>query len=384
MNNLKILHITPWFPNPENETEAIFIARHINSLIDYCENKVLHIKFDNKISGCNLTNVLSVETVCVKIKPLFNKWRIKEFQANQYINRYLKIYGSNFDIVNFHIAYPNCTKISDLVKKFPSLKFLITEHWTAYHNNFGLSENSKGRKRIANIFNNNVPLFVVSNALGEDIRTFSGLPEKHYKVIPNIVDSEFDYKEKKVDGNFIFSSINNWNPMKNPFVLIEAFNELKNEYENIKLILGGHGWILPEMKAFVKNLGLDNYIEFTGRLNKIKVLELLQQSHVYCQSSNYETFSVICAEALSTGTPVIATNIGGVKDFVNTSNGILVDDLESESWYQSMKYMIENYKAFNRKVFSEETKIKFSRKTIGNLYYENLQAIVADEFREIK
>jgi glycosyltransferase involved in cell wall biosynthesis len=378
MKDLRILHITPWFPNPQNPVEAVFIARHIKSLADLCENKTLHIRFDGPGRGIENDEIYGIETTRVNIRPFIDRWRVREYLAAKFVKKYLKKNRAKFDLVNFIIAYPNAVNISGLIKNFPEIGFAMTEQWSAYHNNFGLSENNKGRKRIARIFDNDVPLFVVSNALGEDIRKFSGIADRPYEVIPNIVDPMFTFRDKSLNGQFVFASINNWSPLKNPFVLIKAFQMLNREFEQTRLVLGGDGSLVPEMKALVKSCGLEGSVEFTGRLNKSGVLDVLYRSHAYCQSSNYETFSVICAEALSTGTPVIAANTGGIRDFVDGSNGALVDELEPELWYKKMKFVMENYGSFDRKSFSEQIRTRFSRENVGRLFYANLCRAVAN------
>ncbi len=368
MSKLRILHITPWFPNSTNEIDGVFIFEHIKSLKPFCLNEVIHLYFgDKRLEMTTEKEGLSVQHV--QLKPLINKWKLKEIAAHQFIKKYLAKNAINFDLIHFHIAYPNAIGIGKLKRQFPQLKFVITEHWSAYHHNFNLVKKNRGRKRIENIFSHDIPLITVSNSLKEDIERFSGVLQKNAFLLPNSIDTAlFSYQKKTKNEHVTFVSINNWNAMKNPFVLIDAFADLQKTKTSTRLILGGYGQLIPEMKARVNELNLTSVVHFTDRLTKVEVASILQAADVYVQSSNYETFSVICAEALATGTPVIATNIGGMKDFISEENGQLVNDFIPNTWTKAMLEIIENWDYFDTEKIAYEAAVKFNQQKIGSQY----------------
>ena len=280
------------------------------------------------------------------------------------------------DIINFHIAYPNAIKIGRLKEKYSKLKFVITEHWTAYHYNFNLADDSFGKKRMANMFHHNIPVITVSSALKEDIQKFSNSVDYPTHIVPNVIRTDiFEYKPKEESENFTFTSINNWNPMKNPTVLIRAFHQIALKNQHVRLILGGDGILIPKMKKLVEELGLSGKVEFIGRISKKEVAAQLQKCNVYVQSSNYETFSVICAEAIATGTPVITTKIGGVLDFIDDSKGILVSDMEIDNWVKAMEKLMHDFSIFNCSEISQKAHQMFNIEAVGKRYFEVLKAI---------
>lgn len=379
MNKLRILHITPWFPNPKNEVEGVFIAAHLKALSAHCQNTILHLKFDTNFKEQFQGEYEGMKLKRIVAKPMIDKWRVKELLAKRTLKKYLDSHVKDYDIVNFYIAYPNAVHIDYFQKRYPDIKFTISEQWSAYHENFNLPEENKGRQRIASLFHNNAPLFVVSNALGKDIQRFSGLPSLPYEVVPNIADTaNFKHSEKTTEDPFIFCSINNWSSLKNPFVLIRAFKTHINTYSNSQLILAGSGNLTDQMQALVNELNLQDKVVLTGRLTKEEVVNTLHKANVYCQSSNYETFSAICIEALATGTPVLATNIGGMKDFVNNTNGQLVDDLSPELWAKAMGNVRDRYDQFDKKSISEQISETYNAAKVGQLYAEKFKEVIAD------
>ncbi len=377
MSKLNILHITPWFPVSESEMEGIFIAEHIKALSNFCHNHVLHIAFSKSFETELNKLYMGISIDRISLKTPISKWKLKEILISRKIRSYLKKNYRKYDIINFYIAYPNAIWINKFIVDFPSVDFTITEQWSAYHNNFELKKGMSGRTRIEDIFKNNVPLFTVSSALGEDIRNFIDDNSRQYTVVPNTIEVEnFTFKEKTNRSFFRFSSINSWSKMKNPFVLIRAFYQLHKNYPNLQLVLAGNGHLLTEMKALVKALDLEKFVKMPGRIPKKDVVELLHNTHIYCQSSHYETFSVICIEALSTGTPVLANNVGGMRDFIDNRNGKLVADLEINSWYNAMEDAYLNYSKFDRNNVSILCQNKFSVNNIGELFYNKLKEVV--------
>lgn len=375
MNQLRVLHIVPWFPHEKNPIEAIFIANHITSLKDKCINKVLHIQFDEGKAPAITTDYKGIPVDRFKFEPLINKWKFKERIAKKTILNYLKKNQDQIDVVNFYIAYPNALYVNHFKRCFPKLKFCITEQWSAYRVGFNIKEGHKGRRRIEDIFKNQVPLFTVSSALAEDIAKFSGVKDLSYSILPNIIQPSFQFVQPSKKKEFIFTSINSWSDMKNPFVLIEAFKELSEKYDHIKMVLGGSGTLDAQIQERITSYNLENKISFIGRLSHDEVKNEIEKCHVYCQSSHYETFSVVCVEALAVGRPVIATNIGGMKDFINSENGSLVNGMDSSNWANSMEEMMLNYDQYDFEANSVKICERYNKESISELFYKYLKEI---------
>lgn len=376
--SFRILHITSWFNKSDDNTDAVFIKNQIESLSPFCDNHVLHLTYESSFSkfvkperSTPLTNTpFSFERYTLGV--ITNKWIEIEKRTFYFLKDYLAKNVGKYDIVNFYIAYPNAVKIAYFNKKYPDIKFTISEHWSAYRMNFNLREKSPGRKRIMQIFDHSNELFVVSEALGNDIRNFTG-KQIPFSVVPNILENNlFFYCEKEPSEFFTIASVNFWSDMKNPFVLVDAVKILNDRGEKVKLILGGEGVKFDELKEYILKSNADGFVELTGTLSRSEVAAVLARSQAYAQSSVYETFSVICMEALATGTPVIAHNVGGMKEFVNTENGFLINDLEATSWAEGIAAVKVRYSLYDRKKIAHDISEKFSDRRIGKNYFEKL------------
>jgi glycosyltransferase involved in cell wall biosynthesis len=118
-------------------------------------------------------------------------------------------------------------------------------------------------------------------------------------------------------------------------LLVKAFNRLDRSRRPAQLkIYGGLG-AFPDYARALQGLARGNpAIEFAGRFDNSRIAEILQQTDaVVVPSIWYENSPVTIAEALATGTPVLASNLGAMPELVRHNwNGLLfkagdVDDL---------------------------------------------------------
>ena len=362
---MKVLHITSWYPNTRNSKEAIFIYRQVEALstVSGVKNKVIHLSIDE--GSWQFLNEYSYGADHTIIKLPINRWFLIEFVAGFCLLLVLfRARVNQYDLINFHIAYPNLT-YWHWIKKWVRPKVVITEHWSAYHFNFNLAFPPK---RIKRIFQQDIPVITVSKALLEDIQKFSDSQFKS-AIVPNIVETDLfkpDPNIKRIKNRFFM--VAQWKLPKDPFCVLEAFNSFRKAHHDARLIIGGYGPQLVKMKQKVEDLALTDRVDFLGKMKSADIAIEMQKARAYIHSSTYETFSVVCAEAMSCGCPVIASNVGGIPEFINDSNGVLVSHQTSESFLNAMKVIVKrNYK--------DLTGNDFTARSVGKRYKTLLDEI---------
>jgi L-malate glycosyltransferase len=148
------------------------------------------------------------------------------------------------------------------------------------------------------------------------------------RVMPNIVDTDFfsPPSEPRADkAQFVFVSIA-WLIMdKGIHVLLRAFAAAFKGDRAVCLELGGDGEDRASFVALANELGIGGQVKWLGRLSRAQVRDCLHAADAFVLASRYESFGLVLAEAMSTGLPVISTRAGGPEDFVDESNGALVD-----------------------------------------------------------
>ena len=125
------------------------------------------------------------------------------------------------------------------------------------------------------------------------------------------------------DDDLVIGYVANFASGKGHVQLINAFDEVKRQIPNAKLILAGRGK-LKEVEDTVGRLGLGRRITFAGWRDDAAAI--YNATDIFVQPSLSEAFSQVLIEAMGCGLPVIATKVGGAAEVIeNDVNGILIE-----------------------------------------------------------
>ena len=126
------------------------------------------------------------------------------------------------------------------------------------------------------------------------------------------------------------------------------------------------------MNEKARELGIyNNFVFFKEEQKTEEIAILLQQSDTLVMFSNYETFGIVCAEALACGTPVIATDIPATRELVDENNSILIETENVEMLTGALLSFIELPIKLDIQSEHRIIKDKFSKEVIS----EKLQKI---------
>ncbi len=367
MTQKKVLHITPWYPSDQNPAFAIWIQRHIECLSPHFDQHILHLDID--FGGLNYKKSESPGITHIRIRIPIMIWRVREWMFLFVLMSFCirRKVSSKFDIVNFHIAYPACIHIHRIASLLPSKK-VITEHWSYYHYHF---HSKRKLTRVKKIFQRGIPIITVSDALARDIENFCGSPIP-FHVIPNVVDNKFFFLSSKneVEGHFLMAAF--WKPPKNPFTVLHGISVLKEKGAIVKLRIAGYGPLWEQLKSQVEFLGLSDQVDLIGSIDSKKLGEELNKARAFLLPSDYETFSVVCAEALCCGCPVLSDPIGALPELVTLNNGMLRE--EEETWSSFLERFL-NHESFDRSRIAEHSAERFSKERVGEKYSSVLNTL---------
>lgn len=99
-------------------------------------------------------------------------------------------------------------------------------------------------------------------------------------------------------------------------VLIKAFKKVIDKIPKAKLIIAGSGEEANNLKDLTHRLGLGQKVEFKGRVSDEDKVTLLQKAWVLVNPSFMEGWGITTIEANACGTPIIASNVPGLRDSV--------------------------------------------------------------------
>ena len=144
--------------------------------------------------------------------------------------------------------------------------------------------------------------------------------------------------------------VGNMVPVKGVVYLIRAMKVVAEKYPDSLLILIGEGDSRDEYENVVRKLGLDSYVEFLGGKQHGEIPHWINASDVLCLPSLNEGYPNILLETIACGVPVVATNVGGVPEIVNSDRiGILVESADPVSLASALISILREAETDHRK-----------------------------------
>lgn len=121
-------------------------------------------------------------------------------------------------------------------------------------------------------------------------------------------------KEKYgIEGDY-FLAVGTLEPRKNLKTLLMAMASLRREVTEQLVVVGGQGWLFDETKELLEKLGLGDRVIFTDYAPQGELPALYQGAKLFVFPSLYEGFGIPMLEAMSAGTPVVASNTSSLPE----------------------------------------------------------------------
>jgi len=371
---MKVLYISSWYPTPGNPNYGIFVKEHARAIkttstdIRVLAVVVLRAKDYLKVSHHEYIDESGITTYEIIIQTrlrdiIYHLVPLQNRIAFKYFKESIAPYFSP-DIVHSNVIFP-AGIIGDYFSKKLKKPHVITEHWSKID---GLLKKPFLSSLARKSYQRANKILPVSQFLkGNMLCLLPDLNPNKLQVISNVISSEtFDYKKKMLhDEGINFCAVATWatkrKPDKKPELFIEALAEIQRRTaRKIKLTMVGGGNRVAELKNLCKQLNLN--ADFVGYQTKKQIADILQDTDFFVHASTIETFGVVIVEALMTGTPVICSNVGGLPELIDESNGVLCENNVAK-WVSGIeKIMQSNY---DRKKIADDVKNRFGYESIG-------------------
>jgi len=172
-----------------------------------------------------------------------------------------------------------------------------------------------------------------------------------YKIIHNFIELEkYDTgsasQQVKKELNIakdvpIIGTIMRLVQQKNPLDIIKIAGKVKMNYPNIKFVVIGDGPLLPGLNNLIQKKGLNHNITLTGI--KRNIPELLKTMDIFILSSLWEGLPLVFLQAMASGKPIIAYNVGGTGEAVNNEeSGYLVKPGDTDTMAKRIDELIKD------------------------------------------
>lgn len=323
-----------------------------------------------------------------------------QFKFKYKILRYFNLKIKGKDILNYHFnpsifkellfndydivisgGYSSLTsKIALLICKLQKIPFILWSGSTLY-------ESSNLRKLAMpaiKLFIKSCDAFIVYGSRAKEYIMSFNIPEEKIFVAINVGDVSFFSKENKslkgqknrlleennikTKRNILF--VGRLIPIKGVKYLIAAFKELKNDFQDLGLLIIGTGPLKHHLCEISKNY---KDIKFIGFVQPHELPIYYKMADVFVLPSTYELFSIVISEAMASGLPIVTTITNGASEdlIINNVNGFIIEKKSSEEIYLALSKILsdENIKrdmGHNSKKFIEE---KFNLDTTAEGFF---------------
>jgi glycosyltransferase involved in cell wall biosynthesis len=186
-------------------------------------------------------------------------------------------------------------------------------------------------------------VITVSQISAQDTMRVFKLPERKVRIVPNGIDTAIfkNSNHTPKEPNSIVMVGNTEDRKKGIIFLLKAIQLLKDSMDVKLSIVDRHGDYTKYAPRLVADHGLNDRVAFTGRLSVDELVRRYSVSEIAVTASVYEGFGLPCAEAMSCGTPVIATRAGALPEIVGSDGaGILVPPADPVAMSEAIKRLL--------------------------------------------
>ncbi|MAY84460.1 MAG: hypothetical protein CMP59_10045 [Flavobacteriales bacterium] len=417
INKPAVLFLPKWYPYKGDPFDGNFVENHAHSIKQICDLKVLFVHSDEEIKG--ESNYVFEEKENQGIRELrvyFKKADSPIGLINRLINfiryrkaqflGYKRLYpDSKPDLCHVHVL-ARSSFLALKLKKEENIPFVITEHWSGYLPENGALKASGKATYYRRVANQAAAINTVSQHLANAMKAH-GIVNK-FTVIPNVVDTSIfcnesgskvkDDRTRTPDSNLIkkleadpSTQLRNQsqrlednvnilfvgNILQRPkriLDIIQVFGKIAKVRQDFKLHIYGEGRDEGRMLLMIRDLGLQEFIEYHGSTDRKGVAQAMQQADFLFLYSEFENQPCVINEALCCGCPVVVPDIEGIVEFMQDDFGLLFPRLKAEKFEEAILKMMDSHKNYDSSRISEMAAEKFGESSLANqfsVFYQN-------------
>jgi glycosyltransferase involved in cell wall biosynthesis len=378
--HLNILFLTSWYPSSEDDQLGNFVQYHAHAVAEFCQVHVLaavikeqekDIDIIHKKVHSTLTETIVYlkknDSLSHKIIP-YLRFNTKQRGYRNGFDFLTELYGK-IDLIHLNVFYP-AGYFALRTKRKDNIPFILTEHWTVFLKNSRVKLNWFERKLMKQIAQKASVICPVSVGLGAAMQRY-GHAEK-YQVVPNTIDTTIFYPLENTGVHHPIrlihvSALNE--QQKNISGLLRMFALLIQAKMEVELLLIGEKLSETQL-ALIDKLGIKETVKNKSALPPAQVAEELRKSDLFVLTSHYETFSIVLAEALICGVPVITTNVDGVAQQLAKNEGEVVAVGDMEGMAAKIMEMAEQLPKYKQSIDTSKYRDSYSQNAVGNAFFE--------------
>jgi D-inositol-3-phosphate glycosyltransferase len=269
---------------------------------------------------------------------------LTEFQTN--LLAFLRREGARYDLVHSHYWFS--ALVAGPLKVRLRVPGVVTFHTLGEVKNRALATEEEPRLRIQaerEVVAMADGIIVFTSEEKDNLVELYGSQSQKIRVIPGGVDLKSFHPMNKEKVRRELDLLNyarvmlfagRIQPIKGLDLLLRAISHLPDGRQTRLLVVGGNAGRADElvrMNSLANELGIGHKVAFMGVVAHERMPLFYSAADVCVIPSHHESFGLVAVEALATGTPVVASRVGGLATIVRDGEtGYLVDELSPEAF----------------------------------------------------
>jgi glycosyltransferase involved in cell wall biosynthesis len=385
-DNGYILMPAGWYPHDDDPFNGDFVQRHAMSIAGYRKVIVVFAVKSASVKKTTITvnercNGNLVEYICYyPSRKLFDRFfSLITYRAvlRRAFAEIKKQYGMP-QLVHVNIAWKAGLFALHLKKRY-GCRYVVTENWTGYYDTDPGNIHTKSpivRYLIKQVFEKADLFLPVTQDLGERCNTLFG--KINYRVVENAVDTRLFYYSPEKQSKKQLLHVSSMAYQKHTDGIIEAVNRLAAFRNDFEFVLVGP--LNDDVKkCLAAHTAAAAITKTTGNIPYTEVAHYMRQADLFVLFSRYENLPCVVLESLCCGVPVVATDVGGVGEVINQSNGKLVMPGDVTALVSALDEWMDKKLPIPNELVADRAKNAYSYEAIGKKYiavYDALPDIV--------
>ena len=432
---MKVMWLCSWYPNRYIFHNGFFVRRQAEAVARFVDVATLHAvektseillpdgsKQENTEGGdfeieVNQKTHFEVLVYFPKSNNPFSKF-INQFRAYQKGYSLIKREWGTPDLVHLNVIV-SAGIYALFLHFFRKIPFIITEHSSMYRTETGVFMRSNWVfKTLVRTCVKRAKAVIALSPFYASTMQQHGLKNRFFYV-PNVVDTDLFSIEHNRNTAFVDDVMSshpiNFSPtlppqylatktlekfdkipkiihlihvsglhdaIKNVSGILKSIQLLSEKRQDFILDIIGDPFEQPPYLALIKQLNIEKFIRFHNYLPIKQVAEKVKNADIFVLFSRFEGLPCVILEAMSAGLPVVATETGGISDWVTEKTGRLVKSENETDLANTLDFMMTHLSDFDAAQIRKKIVETCSYQAVGQAITEVYNIVSRTSVRE--